>query len=166
MTPEERNAAIRAWWPDRTIRRTEMAKRLMISDTLLTQLARELSLPDRRAHEFRENLRVRIRGVDYEDAPAAAAALGVTAQTVYSAIWEGREDYVGLGRCRKQNRPSPRMQKVVEIGPFRWASHNEAAKALGVARSTISSQIREGRIHHLMALAMQYQAKIEKRKAA
>ncbi len=44
---------------------------------------------------------------------------------------------LGLGRCRKQNRPSPRMQEVA-IDPFRWAPHTEAARAFGVNRSTIS----------------------------
>lgn len=163
---EEAEQLLRKWWPDRSIRHYEMAERLNISESVLTKYARQLGLPDRRAHEFRQNLRIRIRGVNYENPQAAAAALGVKTHTIYTAVASGREDFIGLGTSRVKNRVAPCMLKPVNIGPFHWLSHKQAAADLGIHRSTLSKMLGKGRTDELTALAMRHQAKIDKRKAA
>ncbi len=73
---------------------------------------------------------ITVRGITYADTRAVAAALGITQQTVWRAIKDGRLDTLGLGQRGR------RLQPVIIRGK-RYASAEAAAQALGVTTGAI-----------------------------
>jgi len=166
VTHEEAEQLLRKWWPDPAIRQKTMAERLGVTDRYLCKLCRQFGLPDRRDPKYRERFRVRIRKENHADAYIAAEACGVAENTVRSALSKGRGDFIGLGRSRKHRTAPGGIPKSIRLGPFEWPTQAAAARDLGVSPSCITKNRKAGRHDVLEALAMQYQAKIEKRKAA
>ena len=166
VTHEEAEQLLRKWWPDPAIRQKTMAERLGVTDRYLCKLCRLFDLPDRRDAKYHERFRVRVRDEDHDDAYAAAEALGVRENTIRTALSKGRVDFIGLGRSRKHRTAPGGIPKSIRLGPFEWPTQAAAARDLGVSPSCITKNRKAGRHDVLEALAMQYQAKIEKRKAA
>ena len=93
----------------------------------------------------RQRMSVEIRGVIYPDADAAAAALGVSPDTVYCAIIRGNPDRCGLGpdyqkRATKGGRPP----KPVIVAGRRFASMADLARFLGRSPRAVRASLRAG----------------------
>lgn len=75
---------------------------------------------------------VRIRGKVYPSARDAAKDLGLSVQSIYSALHRGTEDTVGLGHRRPPGAGRPQI--AVKVGKFHFASQSECDRYLGVFR--------------------------------
>jgi hypothetical protein len=78
---------------------------------------------------------VGVRGVIYPSTRAAAEALGVSIEAVYSALSRGSMDKLGLGNTRK---------KAVEIEGLHFSSMCAASRALGFSRSYLRTALISG----------------------
>ncbi len=82
----------------------------------------------------------------FKDVPTAAKALGVKPGTIYVAMSRGRVDHVGIGRGKgpKSQASGGRPSKPVAIGPCKWGSYSECARALGVDHRYIRNVMHRG----------------------
>jgi hypothetical protein len=87
---------------------------------------------------------IKIRGVIYASAKEAAAALGVSKTTVYSAIDRGCADTIGIGRGNGKRGHKGGKPKPVTICGHVFATQVEAADFLGYKRSGMSRRISAG----------------------
>lgn len=94
---------------------------------------------------------VRIRDQDFPSVAAAALALGLSRNSIYGMLARGRADRIGTGLCRPRNRNAG---KPLQIGPHRYATQREAARALSVCPSLISRLVRTRNAEALLALAL------------
>ena len=95
----------------------------------------------------RQRMPVLIRGVEYPDAHAAAAALGVSPDTVYCAIIRGNPDRCGLGPDYKARRRAGGLPpKPVTIAGRKFASMAELARFLGRDPRAVRISLRAGGI--------------------
>ena len=78
---------------------------------------------------------IKIRGVTYPSVKAAAASIGVSADSIYSALDRGNMDTVGLGKTKKQ---------PVTLDGFTFPSIRAAGRALGYKRSYLSKVLKDG----------------------
>ena len=78
-----------------------------------------------------------IRGARYDSAAAAARDLGVSVQTVISARQRGTLESVGLGL--HGNRGGGSNRRAVTIQGHTYESRKDAARALGVSISQLST---------------------------
>lgn len=93
---------------------------------------------------------VQIRGQKFPTVRAAAAAMNVTEEAIYSALARGRMDMVGLGTTKK---------RPVTIEGVHFPTMAAAAKALGFSAShfkRIINSTNVATITRLKAAAMQY----------
>lgn len=91
----------------------------------------------------RNRMRVKIRGVVYENADEAAKAFGVSASHVCKMVAAGTEDGIGLGGNRTKNRGG-KAKRPVQIGKLRWESCAELADFLGWRRQKVSYTVLHG----------------------
>ena len=82
----------------------------------------------------RPRMPVRIRGVDYENAHVAAAAIGVHVQTIYRSITIGYTEMVGDGRATP-----------VEIAGRRFSSKTELAHFVGMDVRDVRRALKAGK---------------------
>lgn len=89
-----------------------------------------------------------IRGVEYPDKKAVAAAFGVCIQYVRTAIRRGRQDFIGIPahKTRKRTGQEP---LPVRVGGRKFKSREAAAKFFGVTYTTVAVAIIEGREDHV-----------------
>lgn len=113
----------------------------------------------------REMMRVTIRGITYENAKAAAEALGVHKSTVYSAICRGVPDTIGL---RRGTRPKESCKsgkgRPFTIGGVTFASIAQASEALGFRRNYLATALLKGKAvtrHRIAQAAMRWTARQE-----
>lgn len=78
---------------------------------------------------------IKVRGVVYPSVKAAAAALGITANAVYSALGRGNMDTVGTG----QNKP-----QAIQLDGLSFPSIRAASLALGFKRTYLSKVLSKG----------------------
>lgn len=124
----------------------------------LPEVVKELKPP--RAKSGPKPNPVRINGKVYESAALAARALGVTENTVHSAVSKGNVDTVGTGRARPNNGGGKR--KPVHVGSTVFESMAEASVALGFHHKHIARVRREGTKGEREALVramMKYEAR-------
>lgn len=103
---------------------------------------------------------VRIRGVTYPSAQAAAEALGVHRDTVYTMLRKGRPDLIGTG----SKRPGNGSAKTFTIGPCTFPSMRAASRALGRGDRYVQDVMRRGTEEErarLVRRVMEYHAKSE-----
>ena len=87
---------------------------------------------------------VTIRAITYPNCQAAARALGVALQTVYTARQRGTLDTVGVRRGRPRPAATPmvtdprRDGPPITIGPTTYPSHTAAAMALRIPRARVT----------------------------
>lgn len=79
---------------------------------------------------------VDIRGVIYESFAAAGRAFGVNGETVQKAANNGRLDFVGLGKNKRQ---------TVEIDGQEYSSITKASRATGVPFETLRRRVHRER---------------------
>ena len=99
---------------------------------------------------------VEVRGVIYPSTRAAARALGVSIDAVYSALARGSMDKLGLGTTQR---------KPVEIGGIPFRSMCAASRALGFSQSYLRTMLNSEspRIKERMRLAAeQYKLNLNK----
>ena len=90
-----------------------------------------------------EPLPVRIRGVDYPSAKAAAEALGVSREWVYNALCRGRIDRVGLGKGGDYGTAKINA-KPVRVGGMKFDSMAALARFIGLKDRSVRRAIMEG----------------------
>ena len=99
---------------------------------------------------------VDVRGVIYPSTRAAARALGVSIDAVYSALARGSMDKLGLGTTQR---------KPVEIEGIPFRSMCAASRALGFSRSYLRTALTSGSEHvkaRVRIAAEQYKMNINK----
>lgn len=128
-------------------------------------------------------LRLKIRGVVYESADEAAAALGVGRGTIYSAAHRGTLERVGLGKGRPHGTPNvksrvkkPKVLKNKGRMPFdfmglKFPDYFAAAEALGYSYTGMWRAVHKYETHPqtrdlLDMRVMQYLAKRDGHKGA
>ena len=75
---------------------------------------------------------IKVRGVTYPSVKAAASSLGVTGDAVYSALWRGKMELLGLGNTKR---------KPVTVEGLSFRSIAEAARALGLSEKYVAKVI-------------------------
>lgn len=78
---------------------------------------------------------IKIRGVTYPNARAAAEAHDVKIDAIYSALNRGKIDAVGTGKCRK---------KKITLNGFTFPSISAASVALGFGRTYLGKALVNG----------------------
>jgi hypothetical protein len=112
-------------------------------------------------------LPVCIRGMHYASPAAAAQALGISPATVRSLLARGRADQAGIGPGKSGGPAKRSNAHAVTIGPLKFATKEEAAKALGYSRSHFIRTLRSGNMAPIYARAMKLADEhYRKRKAA
>lgn len=91
----------------------------------------------------RDEMPISIRGVTYANAREAAAAVGVTRSTIYSAIYRNTLDTVGLGTGSRKIWRGGRPKQVQIFGQS-FRTLREASIFLGMKPGTLSSIMRRG----------------------
>lgn len=112
---------------------------------------------------WKPQMRVRIRGRDFETVDEAARALKCSRGTIWQQVWRGNPDAAGLGKARQ-----PANARPVTIGPLRFASMAEASRELGFSRAYMSNVMRRGSkpgMQNLVAAAMRLAAERDRRAA-
>lgn len=83
----------------------------------------------------RQKMLIKIRGVTYPNARAAAEAHDVRVDAIYSALNRGKIDAVGTGKCRK---------KKITLNGFTFPSISAASVALGFGRTYLGKALVNG----------------------
>lgn len=78
---------------------------------------------------------IKVRGVVYPSVKAAAEALGITANAVYSALGRGNMDTVGTGKNKPQS---------IQLDGLSFPSIRAASLALGFKRTYLSKVLSKG----------------------
>lgn len=87
-------------------------------------------------------MRVKIRGQVFNTVKEAAKAHGVSTTTVYKALDNGREDWIGIGTGRtKYERNCGVPKRPVRLFGREWVSVSAAARAIGCDRKTITNAL-------------------------
>jgi len=94
-------------------------------------------------------MQVKVRDKVYPSVRAAAEALGVTVNAVYSALNRGNIDKLGLGKARK---------KPVDVYGVLFLSMTAAALALNFKRGYLSNALRRGSVRGLKRIEAAVQA--------
>lgn len=159
LTHKQALALMEAHWNDRSMTLQDMADRMECCRGMVSWLAEKYGLPRRKRAFNRTQMRVRIRDEDYENVTAAAEALGVKENTVYSMMRKGTLDQVGTGFARHDIAlKNPQCRELV-IGPYRWVSIRAAARDLKVSHNTIRRMAEKNDVEGLQGLAMAYGAR-------
>lgn len=93
-------------------------------------------------------MRVTIRGVTYESVPAAAEALGITPDTIHSAIYRNRLDTCGLGSGYRPPgvRFGGRPPTPIKIGPHFFSSIAELARFINRNPRDVRQSLQRGNL--------------------
>lgn len=78
-------------------------------------------------------MRVLVRGRVFDSVRECAEALGVSKNTVYSAVHRGTTDTLGFGRGYMPENPDGKRGGAtpIQIGPYKYRSEAAACRALG-----------------------------------
>lgn len=109
---------------------------------------------------------IRVRGVTYENADIAARMLGVTPQTIYSALSRGTLDTVAM-HIRTHHRGGKPPEKVT-VGPVTFESQTQASRSLGMSRRYVAQALTGGPMAQakLLKRVMAFVAERDKLKGA
>lgn len=92
-------------------------------------------------------MKVSIRGRVFASVSDAAKHFGVRTSTIYHALSDGREDYIGLGQGkRKKGDYSQRggyPAKPLKLGAYTFRSIGEAERQLGFSEKYLSKLLRK-----------------------
>jgi hypothetical protein len=75
---------------------------------------------------------IKVRGVTYPSVKQAALSLDVSEAAVYSALWRGKMELLGLGNTKR---------KPVEVEGLSFPSIASAARALGLSEKYVRKVI-------------------------
>lgn len=109
-------------------------------------------------------MRVKIRGVIYEDVPSAAKALGVDPSTVYDAMSRGRTDTCGQGRGKHGNQKLRIPPKPVKIGSKTFPSRAAVDRAFGLYPGTTNRLLRKGTAEQKLRFLQRLERQNEQKK--
>lgn len=87
---------------------------------------------------------ITVRGTEYPDEAAVAAAFGISPKAVRNAVNRGRQDYIGIPAHLTRIRTGQEPMTVRVRGTI-YPSAKAAAEALGVTVVTVLTAIRAGR---------------------
>lgn len=107
-------------------------------------------------------MRIRVRGMDFEDADTCAAHFGLAVSTIRSAVAAGRADSIGMPFGPAPGTPNPHTEKPITIGPFHFPSRRAAAKFLGIKASYVERAAKGIKGYYwdkVVAIAMEIEAK-------